>query len=117
MCRQGLTQVDKNPDIYVSYSAKVEDKQSINSAYPPFGGYYGYYGYGYGRGLNSVSEYKEGTVIIDIVDAKRKELAWRGMGEAQVDKQTISEPEVYRIVGSVLGAFPPTDERSSQARR
>lgn len=117
MTRKGLTQVESNPDVFVAYSAKVEDKQRINNgAYSPFG--YGYYGYGgYGRGMNTVSEYKEGTVIIDFVDAKRKELAWRGMGEAQVENQTISEPEVYRIVGSVLGSYPPTDGRSSQATR
>jgi hypothetical protein len=113
MTRKGLTQVDKNPDVYVAYSAKVEDKQRVNnSAYSPFGyPYYGY-GYGYGRGINPVSEYKEGTVIIDFVDAKRKELAWRGMGEAQVENQTISEPEVYRIVGSVLGSYPPGEKQA-----
>ena len=115
MTRKGLTQVDQNPDVFVAYSAKVEDKQRVNNnGYSPFGyPYYGY-GYGYGRGLNPISEYKEGTVIIDFVDAKRKELAWRGMGEAQVENQSISEQEVYRIVGSVLGNYPPMDK---QARR
>jgi hypothetical protein len=117
MGRKGLTQVDKNPDVYVAYSAKVEDKQRVNNAaYSPFGyPYYGYgYGYGYGRGMNSVSDYKAGTVIIDFVDANRKELAWRGMGQAQIEDQTISEQEVYRIVGSVLGSYPPGE---NQARR
>ncbi|RYU78357.1 DUF4136 domain-containing protein [Hymenobacter persicinus] len=117
MTRKGLTRVDKNPDVFVAYSAKVEDKQRVNNAgYSPFGyPYYGYgYGYGYGRGLNPVSEYKEGTVIIDFVDAKRKELAWRGMGEAQVENQSISEQEVYRIVGSVLGNYPPTDKQAQR---
>jgi hypothetical protein len=116
MAKKGLTQVEKDPDVFVAYTAKVEDKQRVNSGYSPFGyPYYGYgYGYGYGRGLNPVSDYKEGTVIIDLVDARRKELAWRGMGEAQVEDQTISEQEVYRIVGSVLGTYPPND---NQARR
>ncbi|GAA3919674.1 DUF4136 domain-containing protein [Hymenobacter algoricola] len=114
MTRKGLTQVDKNPDVFVAYSAKVEDKQRVNGGYSPFGyPYYGY-GYGYNRGLNQVSEYKEGTVIIDFVDAKRKELAWRGMGEAQVNNQTISEPEVYRIVGSVLGSYPPGAKQATR---
>ncbi|SHJ41993.1 protein of unknown function [Hymenobacter daecheongensis DSM 21074] len=114
MTRKGLTQVEKDPDVFVAYSAKVEDKQRVNGAYSPYG--YPYYGYGYGRGMgmNPISEYKAGTVIIDLVDARRKELAWRGMGQAQVDNQTISEQEVYRIVGSVLGAYPPVD---TQARR
>ena len=116
MGRKGLVFSEQNPDVYVAFSAKVEDKQRVNnSGYSPFG--YPSYGYGYGgygRGMTSVSDYKAGTVIIDFVDAHRKELAWRGMGQAQIENQTISEPEVYRIVSSVLGTYPPG---ASQARR
>lgn len=112
---KGLTYDAENPDLFVAYSARVEEKQSVSPAY---GGYpYGYgYGYGYyGRGPYApVTQYKAGTVIIDLVDAKRKELAWRGTGQAQVDNQSISEEEVYRIVNGILGTYPPTD---SNARR
>jgi len=115
MTAKGLTKTDKAPDVYVAYSAKVEDKQRSNvGAFGPYGYPFWYGGY-YGRGFNQpVTDYKAGTVIIDIIDARRKQLAWRGLGEAQVDQQTISEPEVIRIVGSVLGNYPPTD---NQARR
>jgi hypothetical protein len=115
MTKKGLTRVDKNPDVFVAYSAKVEDKQRANSAYgSPFG--YPYYGYGYGRGMyqQPITDYKAGTVIIDLVDAKRKQLAWRGFGEAQIDQQTISEQEAYRIVGSVLSTYPPTDNQAQR---
>ncbi len=40
-------------------------------------------------------------------DVKRKELAWRGQGQAQVDKNTISEEEVYRIVGGIWELSTP----------
>jgi hypothetical protein len=115
MAAKGLTKTDKAPDVYVAYSAKVEDKQRSNvGAYGPYGYPFWYGGY-YGRGFNQpVVDYKAGTVIIDIIDARRKQLAWRGFGQAQVNQQTISEPEVNRIVGSMLGTYPPTD---SQARR
>lgn len=112
MTAKGLTYAEKSPDLYVAYSAKVEDKQQANyGGYSPYGYPYGYR-YGYGGLYNSgyVTNYKAGTVIIDFVDAKRKELAWRGQGQAQVDKQTISETEVYRIVNSILGTFPPQAE-------
>ncbi|GAB3829764.1 DUF4136 domain-containing protein [Hymenobacter jeollabukensis] len=110
MVRKGLTKADKNPDVYVAYSARVEDKQ--RAANP---GYYGPYGYPYwgyyglGRSYQTVQDYKAGNVIIDIVDAKRKELVWRGYGQSQVDQQTLSEQEVNRLVTGVLGDFPPTD--------
>jgi hypothetical protein len=111
---KGLTRVDKNPDLFVAYSAKVEEKQQVSPYYNGLG--YPYYGYGYyGRGAYTpVTQYKAGTVIIDLVDAKRKELAWRGSGQAQVDNQSISEEEVHRIVNGILGTYPPTD---ANARR
>ncbi|WP_022825176.1 DUF4136 domain-containing protein [Hymenobacter norwichensis] len=111
---KGLTRVDKNPDLFVAYSAKVEEKQQVSPYYNGLG--YPYYGYGYyGRGAYTpVTQYKAGTVIIDLVDAKRKELAWRGSGQAQVDNQSISEEEVHRIVNGILGTYPPTD---TNARR
>ncbi|UYZ62580.1 DUF4136 domain-containing protein [Hymenobacter weizhouensis] len=114
LAQKGLTFTDKNPDVYVAYSARVEDKQRANPG--AFGGYPFWYGYGgwYGRGLPPVTDYKAGTVIIDLVDARRKELAWRGQGQAQLDEQTISETEVHRIVNSILGNYPPHDQ---QARR
>ncbi|GAB2962877.1 DUF4136 domain-containing protein [Hymenobacter coalescens] len=108
LTRKGLTKADKNPDVYVAYSARVEDKQRTS---PNYYGAYGYpFWYGYGmRTPYQVQDYKAGNVIIDFVDAKRKELVWRGYGQAAVDNQTISEPEVHRIVTGVLEAYPPTD--------
>ncbi|MBG8553052.1 DUF4136 domain-containing protein [Hymenobacter guriensis] len=112
MNKKGLTLTDKNPDVYVAYSAKVEDKQRVD---PAFNSPYAYRWYGYGYGMPSrVNEYKAGTVIIDVVDAQRKQLAWRGHGQAQVQDQSISEQEVYRIVGSVLGNYPPQDNQAQR---
>ena len=120
---KGLTETATSPDVYVAYSVRVENKQQVGGGYP-YGGYgypyYGGYGYGgfggypYGGGSYN---YKAGTVIIDIVDARRKELAWRGTGQAQLSQNSISETETYRIVNSVLGNYPPTDERRPAAVR
>ena len=121
---KGLAEVasTESPDVYVAYSVRVENQQRVSGGSPfgygyPYGyGYGGYGGYGYPYGGGAYN-YKAGTVIIDIVDAKRKELAWRGTGQAQLDKNTITEEETYRIVNNVLGNYPPTDERRRQAIR
>ncbi|MCC2547410.1 DUF4136 domain-containing protein [Hymenobacter sp. BT175] len=113
MVKKGLTRVEKNPDVYVAYNAKVEDKQRIDPYYnSPFAYRYAYYGMG--RTMSPVTDYKAGSVIIDIIDAKRKELAWRGYGQAQVDQQTISEPEVFHIVGGILSTYPPQDNTADR---
>ena len=117
MNAKGLTEVAVTaaPDIYVAYSARVEDKQQVSPYYNgmgyPYG--YGYGGYGaYGRGYSPVTQYKAGTVVIDIVDARRKELAWRGTGQAQVNQNTIDEVETHRIVNGFLSTYPPQDNNA-----
>jgi hypothetical protein len=112
---KGLTRVEKDPDLFIAYSAKVEEKQQVSPGYNGLGYPYGYGWYGRGMGgYNPVTQYKAGTVIIDLVDARRKELAWRGSGVAQVDKQSISQEEVYRIVNGILGNYPPTDNNAGR---
>ena len=112
MTQKGLTEVDSAPDIYVAYSARVEDKQQVSPYYNGMGYPYGYgYGY-YGRNYSPVTQYKAGTVVIDIIDARRKELAWRGTGQAQVNRNTIDEVETTRIVSGILGTYPPQDNNT-----
>jgi Domain of unknown function (DUF4136) len=113
MTAKGLTEVAANgaPDIFVAYSARVEDKQQVSPYYNGLGYPYGY-GYGGYRGYSPVTQYKAGTVVIDIVDARRKELAWRGTGQAQVNQNTIDEVETHRIVNGILSTYPPQDNNA-----
>ncbi|WP_223652767.1 DUF4136 domain-containing protein [Hymenobacter psoromatis] len=119
LATKGLMPASGEPDVYVAYSVRVENKQQsgYGGGYGyPYGGYggYGYGGFGgypYGGGGYN---YKAGTVVIDIVDARRKELAWRGTGQAQLNNNSISEEETYRIVNSVLSNYPPTDNQNQR---
>ena len=115
MNRKGLTEVDKAPDIFVAYSARVEEKQQVSPYYNGLGYPYGY-GYGgfggFGRNAMPMTQYKAGTVVIDIIDARRKELAWRGTGQAQVNQNSIDEVETIRIVNGILGTYPPQDNNA-----
>ena len=58
----------------------------------------------------SVSEYDEGTLIIDIADAESSALVWRGSGSRRVG--TSRNPDqltekVNRAVSEILSQFPP----------
>ena len=57
-----------------------------------------------------VNEILVGTMIIDIVDANKKELAWRGMGVREVDVQAKADKRDKNInsaVKKILKDFPP----------
>jgi len=75
------------PDLWVTYHGSVQNNVELHSdsfGYG-FGGYgmggWGMYGYGMAGPVSTttrVVEYKEGTLIVDIVDPTKKELVWRG---------------------------------------
>jgi hypothetical protein len=87
----GTREVLENPDVYVTYHTNTKEDVSFNTSsygygYPGgwgYGGYYGAHGYGYGgyggMSTTTVSTYIRGTLIVDVWDAKTKELVWRGM--------------------------------------
>lgn len=75
------------PDVLVTYHGSVMNNVELHSdsfGYG-FGGYgmggWGMYGYGAAGPVSTttrVVEYKEGTLVVDIVDPMKKELVWRG---------------------------------------
>lgn len=56
-----------------------------------------------------VRKYKEGTLVIDIVDRGKKELIWQGVGSGVLDPHN---PQVHFIqaVKEILKDFPPGTE-------
>lgn len=107
LTQQGLTYSATNPDVYVNYKAGFSNEQRYRNNSP-----YGYgYGYGYPFGGTSVQQYKEGTVTIDLVDAKKNELLWRGIGETEVNSRNISEEKVHTLVTSIMREYPPRPDR------
>lgn len=83
----GLTKVQANGDVHVTYHTSTEQQVRLNSTSYGygFGGYggvgWGHYGYGYGGPVStttSVDTYEEGTLVVDIWASASKQLIWRG---------------------------------------
>jgi hypothetical protein len=83
---------------------------------------YGYVGYGYGRygrgwggyggygGGTDVYQYDETTLVIDIADAEKKEMVWRGTVTGVVKDEPDQEKQqqnIDNVVTKMLGDFPP----------
>ncbi len=118
LTKKGLTENTNAPDMLVGYHFIVETKtQTIPAnAYIDYGPYYGWgrWGYdGWGPGWYEYvspeyvqQTYGDGTVVIDLVDAKTHKLIWRGSVE-----DAIRNPEsmVKRLPGEiekVMKKFP-----------
>lgn len=53
--------------------------------------------------------YKEGTLVIDMVDARRKELVWQGVGTGVLDRAN-PQANLAESVRDILDDFPPIQE-------
>jgi hypothetical protein len=73
-------------------------------------GGYGYHGWGGGMGTATTTayEYVVGTLVVDIFDAKSKELMFRGTASDEVsDKPEKNAKKVTKALDKMFKEFPP----------
>ncbi len=109
MTARGYVLTENDPDLLINFSGKRDEKVRVTSTPAP-GGYYGYRRYGvwgtYPQEIR-VREYTEGTLNIDIVDARRNLLVWEGVAEGTVSKADLENPvpAINEAVQLVFGRF------------
>jgi len=112
---------DSTPDFCVAYYASTNQRLDIRT-----------YDYGYSfrprwwRGWGPrygtmyepmVTQYTQGTVIVDVFDPKNKELLWRGQGVAAVsDNQDQYVQGLQATVAAILAKFPAAAAKVAQAQ-
>jgi hypothetical protein len=117
MTKRGLVEDSTSPDVLVNAVAIFDDRQSVSSTTTGGGMYGGYYGgmygaYGWGGGTShtnvDVRHYKDGSLIIDVVEAGSKKLIWQGTGNKEIDGP-VKNPDVTipKAVGLIMASFPP----------
>ena len=101
---KGMTK-SATPDILVSLFTKSREKININDNM--YGGFY--YPYYYGMNRMSVSQHTEGTLFIDLLDAKKKELVWQGIGTGALRMSNVERKEarVKEFVNEIMAKYPP----------
>jgi hypothetical protein len=107
LANKGFREVSSDPDFWVTFHMSVAQKLDVSTSYTP----YRRYGYTMSIPETEVREYEEGTVIIDIVDARERELVWRGIGRGRL-RRAAPEPEkqeeiANEVAAEILSAFPP----------
>jgi hypothetical protein len=113
---KGWKKVDAaSADTLVMIHGATQVKKDLNTFYSGYGGY-GYRGYG-GMGMSSssttVTEYTVGTMVLDIFDAKTKQLLWRGIGSDELDdKADKNQKKIAKATEKMFKNFPPTPGKS-----
>jgi len=104
---RGLTEVSENADIHVvrhvSTKEKVTVHQSPGVPYP-----YGRYGMWAGAPsmYTDVTQYTEGTLILDFVDAKTQKLVFRGTITGTVGKPETNAERIREGVEKIVQDYP-----------
>ena len=116
--------LDRNqPDLLVYYHLMLDEEQAVNanpvytnySYYRPgfyVGPYYRNYAYNnyftvpriVGNGIEQVP-YKEGTIVIDLIDRRTNEIVWRGRAEDLVAPGNLDD-EVRSYVDAIFDRLP-----------
>lgn len=108
MTKKGFAK-SENPDLLVNIFTKEREQIDVNQFNTSWG-----YGWGYGwnpylwGGQTNVTSSTEGTLYIDLIDAKKKELVWQGEGEGYLTKvRSEKEARINEFVSKILAQFPP----------
>lgn len=108
---KGWQNTKDTPDVHILVHGATKEKQQLNTFYTGGygGGYYRGWGWGgVGSSTTTVSEYTEGTLVVDIFDAATKTLVWRGVAQDELKaKQNKREKQASKAISKLLRDFPP----------
>jgi hypothetical protein len=109
---KGFTKAENNPDVLIDVKLKGEQKQTATANTT---GGYGYgYRYGWGGGFSTTTinydTYVDGTLFVDMIDAKKNQLVWQGRGTRTLDPdagQKKREDNINYAVKQIFTNYPP----------
>jgi Domain of unknown function (DUF4136) len=112
LVEKGWTKTDPDKaDAIVVLHGATEKEKTLNTFYS--GGYGGYGWRGWGAGgmgtaTTTTSEYLVGTLVVDIFDAKTKQLMYRGIAQDEIsDKPEKNIKKIAKASDKLFKDFPP----------
>lgn len=118
---KGLRKADTSPDVYVEFHMTYDTQKEFSSySYGPMYGGYGWggwsWGWGGGWGWGStmtevrVRDILVGTLAVDMIDARRSKLVWRGTATKEVDTDDDAhdrDKAVAKALAKIFKHYPP----------
>ena len=99
---KGVKKIENNPDLLVAFHATSRNAVDVER-----------YGYRYGRWgrvrgtVTTVERYKEGSVVEDLIDAKSKDLVWRGVAQDALRKGENRMEYFDEMMKQLFKEYPP----------
>jgi len=127
--KRGLKYVEEGGDLTVALYIQTQKKQETTATTTGMGGFGygfgGYYGWGPGWGWGpgfvggtsyttyQTYDYEVGTLVVDVFDAKKKELIWESAGEGTIDEKTNNrEARIEKAVAQIMATYPVQPPKS-----
>jgi hypothetical protein len=112
---KGWTAVDAGGDVAIIAIEMTESRQTLNTFYDGFGGGWGWRrggGMGMGSATTTEDTYKVGTLVVDLFDAKTKNLIWRGSSSDTLSSKSDKNiEELDKGVQKLFAHFPPSPKK------
>jgi hypothetical protein len=105
---RGFERAEGIPDLWVTTHANLGVERRVNVTH--YGYSYGWYGWGwYGGSTAHVYDVPKGSLVVDIVDARSKELEWRGVGTGELYKKPEKNAaKIDKMISKMFKDFPVT---------
>lgn len=115
MEKKGFKEVTNNPDVFINVTTLLAEKQSVTTTTNvyAYGGYYRPYRWGGGYGAIATTDYdtynyKEGSLIVDVINGASKELVWQAIGNKEIDKPVNDADKAIQTgITKIMENFPP----------
>ena len=111
LTEKGWKRADDQPDAVVVLHGATDKEKTLNTFYSGSYGGYGWRGrggMGMGTATTTTSEYLVGTLVVDIFDAKSKDLMFRGTATDELsDKAEKNLKKLDKATTKMFKDFPP----------
>lgn len=115
LSKKGLTNVEGDKaDLFIGYQLAVNEEKQFSSYSSGWGTGPGYRGGWYGGGMTTTtgqtSTIYVGQLAIDIYDAAKQQLVWRGLASRTIDEKAKPDKQqknLAKAVAKMLKNFPP----------
>ena len=108
---KGWRPVASGGDVSVVAIEMTKNQQSLNTFYDGFGGGWRWGG-GFGDATTTVHNYKVGTLVVDLFDAKTKTIIWRGSSSDTLsDKSDKNIKNLDKGAEKIFDHFPPGEKK------